>query len=140
MSTNRPLNLLQIRPQILSASINKNMSSEERFQNSTLRPIIKLQQPLFVEVFINYVKKHKSIFYDLSIEKKVAYIEHAIQRDMKFRNSLKGMIIGQFTIEEYKTYIKNSSALNKRILTIVKETLVNNLQLFEKFNSFTIAI
>ena len=29
------------------------------------------------------------------------YIENAIQKDINFRNSLKGMIIGQFTIEEY---------------------------------------
>lgn len=128
---NRPSNLLRIRPQILSTTINDNMSDDERFQNSTLRPIIKLQQPLFVDVFINYAKKHKSVFYDLSIEKRMDYIENAILRDMKFRNSLKGMVIGQFTVEEYKTYIKNSSALNKRMMALVKELLLNNLQLLE---------
>ena len=51
---------------------------------------------------------------------------------MKFRNSLKGMIIGQFTVEEYLLYIENSSALNKRMMNIVKQRLLNNIQLFEK--------
>ena len=47
---------------------------------------------------------------------------------MKFRNSLKGMVIGMFTIEEYKLYIQNSSALNKRMMNIVKERLIDNVQ------------
>ena len=140
MNNNRPSNLLQIRPQILSASVKDNMSDDERFQNLTLRPILKLQEPLFIEVFKNYVIKHKSVFYDLSIEKRMDYIENAILRDMKFRNSLKGMVIGQFTIEEYKTYIKNSSALNKRMMPLVKNALLNNLQLFEQAQRFTLAV
>jgi len=140
MNNNRPNNLLQIRPQILSASIKDNMSDDERFQNLTLRPILKLQEPLFIEVFKNYARKHKSVFYDLSLEKRMDYIENAILRDMKFRNSLKGMVIGQFTIEEYKTYIKNSSALNKRMMLLVKNTLLNNLQLFEQTQRFTLSI
>jgi hypothetical protein len=49
---------------------------------------------------------------------------------MKFRNSVKGMIIGQFTVEEYEVYIKNSSALNKRMVNLIKERLVSNIQLF----------
>ncbi|MBE9489585.1 MAG: glyoxalase [Bacteroidetes bacterium] len=137
---NRPSNLLRIRPQILSTSINDYMSDDERFQNSTLRPIIKLQQPLIVEVFINYAKKHKSVFYDLSLEKRMDYIENSILRDMKFRNSLKGMVIGQFTIKEYKTYIKNSSALNKRMMVLVKEFLLSNIQLFEQPERLTLAV
>jgi len=140
MNNNRPSNLLQIRPQILSASIKDNMSDDERFQNLTLRPILKLQEPLLIEVFKNYVIKHKSVFYYLSLEKRMNYIENAILRDMKFRNSLKGMVIGQFTILEYKTYIKNSSALNKRMMSLVKNTLLNNLQLFEQAKRFTLAV
>ncbi|MDD7885777.1 glyoxalase [Flavivirga sp. 57AJ16] len=128
----RQFNLKSIRPEVPSTTINDTMSSDERFQNLVLRPITKLQSDLLVAVFKNYVIKHKSVFYDLSIEKRLVYIENAIQRDMKFRNSLKGMIIGQFTVEEYLLYIKNSSALNKRMMHIVKEELLSNIQLLEK--------
>ena len=127
----RNLDLKSIRPDFMTTTINNEMSTEERFQNLVLRPIIKLQKPLFVEVFINYVNKHKSVFYELSIEKRTDYIENAIHKDMKFRNSIKGMIIGLFTIEEYKLYILNSSALNKRMMCIVKESLINNIQLLD---------
>ena len=51
---------------------------------------------------------------------------------MKFRNSLKGIIIGQFTLEEYDRYIENSSALNKRMMNIVKERLKSNIQLLDR--------
>ena len=105
------------------------MTSDERFQNEVLRPIIKLQNDLFIEVFKNYVNKHKCTFYDLAVEKKISYIENSIQRDIKFRNSLKGIVIGLFTVEEYLVYIQNSSALNKRMMGLVKNRLISNIQL-----------
>jgi len=127
--TDRSINLNSIRPVISSALIYDTMSADERFQNVTLRPVIKLQNELFIEVFKNYVSKHKNVFYELTLSKQLDYIENAIHKDMKFRNSLKGMVIGQFTIEEYDIYIQNSSALNKRMMNLVKERIVDHIQL-----------
>ena len=128
----RDLQLVALRPEIPSARVSENMSPDEQFQNKTLRPIIKLQNDLLLEVFRNYIKKHKNKFYELKLEQRFIYIENAIQKDIKFRNSLKGIIIGQFTLEEYATYIKNSSALNKRMMNIVKERIQSNIQLLEE--------
>jgi len=127
----RDMKLRDLRPEIHSAKITDNMSSDERFQNETLRPVAKLQDQLLLAVFRNYITKHKNKFYDLKLEKRFEYIENAVQRDIKFRNSLKGIIIGQFTLEEYNSYIKNSSALNKRMMNIVKERIQSNIQLLE---------
>ncbi len=128
---NRETNLLAIRPDILNARVSDNMSNDEQFQNKTIRPIIKLQNELIIEVFRNYIRKRKNTFYDLSTENRLSFIENAIQKDMKFRNGLKGMIIGQFTVDEYSFYTQNSSALNKRMMNIVKGHLQNSLQLLE---------
>ena len=128
----RSESLLDIRPSIPQAQFNSQMSFNERFQNQTLRPVIKLQNDLLVEAFKNYANKHKGTFYDLSLEKKFQYIERAVQKDIKFRNSLKGMIIGQFTVEEYRDYITNSSALNKRMMNMVVERLKDQIQLLEE--------
>lgn len=127
----REISLLEARPEIPSALVTNNMSSDEQFQNKTLRPVIKLQNSLFIVVFKNYIRKRKNVFYELSLEKRYKYVENAIQKDTKFRNSLKGMIIGQFTLEEYEIYIKNSSALNKRMMNLVIERLKDQIQLFE---------
>lgn len=128
---NRDLHLLELRPLIPSAQTTSATSRDELFQNKTLRPVIKLQNDLMIEVFRNYIQKHKNVFYGFSIEKRLAYIENAIQKDIKFRNSLKGIIIGQFTLEEYRTYILNSSALNKRMMHLVTERIKDNVQLLE---------
>jgi len=127
----RDTSLLKIRPEIPNAKVTLLMSEEECFQNKTIRPIAKLQNNLLVEVFKHYIKKHKNVFYNLSIEKRMHYIENAIQKNMKFRNSLKGIMIGQFTIEEHRKYISNSSAINKRMMGIIKERLKQNIQLLE---------
>lgn len=110
---------------------NENIESlsEEYFQNNTLRPILKLQNELLIEVFKNYATKQKNTFFDLSPEKKEKYIENAIQKDLKFRNSLKGMIIGLFSVEEYQEYIKNSSNLNKRMMNLLIERLKSQIQI-----------
>ena len=128
----RSHSLKKIRPQILSAKVTENMSVEEHFQNASLRPIIKLQNDLFLSVFQNYIIKRKSVFYTLSLPKRVAYIAHAIQKDLKFRNALKGMVIGQFTVEEYDIYIQNSSALNKRMMNMVIKRIQDQIHFFEK--------
>lgn len=123
--------LITLRPELPNVRLDVTMSPEESFQNKTLRPIIKLQNDLLVAVFKNYIKKHKNAFQDLTIDTRLDYIDNAIQKDIKFRNSLKGIIIGLFTLIEYELYIKNSSALNKRMMNIVKERLKSNLLQFE---------
>jgi hypothetical protein len=128
----RSNDLLRFRPEIPSARITDNMSADERFQNETMRPVIKFQNPLLLAAFTNYISKHKNGFHDLVLEKRMEFIERAIQKDIKFRNSLKGMIIGQFTIEEYEIYILNSSALNKRMMNMVIERLKDQIQVFEE--------
>jgi hypothetical protein len=112
-------------------TINSQSSADEFFQNQTLRPILKLQNDLFLEVFKNYITKSKTDFLNFTIDKKLQFIENSVQRDIKFRNSLKGIVIGLFTIEEYSRYTLNSSSLNKRMMTMLIERLRSQVQLFE---------
>mgnify|MGYP003609374937 CR=1 FL=1 len=112
--------------------VSEDSSAEERFQNQTLRPILKLQNELLLEVFINYAKTQKEVFFTLSLSKKQLYIENALQKDVKFSNFLKGIIIGLFTIAEYNEYSQNVSNLNKRIINLLIERFKSQLQLLEK--------
>ena len=123
--------LLSLRGESLG-TVNNLSSAEEKFQNQTLRPILKLQNDLFIQVFINYAVKQKNVFFDFTPEKKTAYIEHALQRDMKFRNALKGIIIGLFTLDEFELYIQNSSNLNKRMINMLIERLKSQVQIMVK--------
>lgn len=124
--------LINIRPTLSKILINETMTQDERFQNETLRPILKFQNELLLAVFQNYIEKHKGTFYDLDAGRKMGYIDQSIQKDIKLRNSLKGIIIGHFTLEEYQIYIQSSSALNKRMMGMVTERIKDQVQLFER--------
>jgi len=125
----RDVFLKEFRGQTIGTVSNES-STDELFQNEVLRPILKLQNDIFIQSFLNYLSKNKMDFSSFAIEKKMAMIENSIQKDIKFRNALKGMIIGLFTAEEYEQYIKNSSSLNKRMMGMLIERLKSQVQLF----------
>jgi hypothetical protein len=123
--------LLKIRPKIKKIKDLPNMNDDERFQNETIRPILKLQNPLFILVFKNYIQKRKRVFYDLSLDEKMIYIESSIVKDQNFHNSLKGIIIGHFTVAEYRQYILHFSSLNKRMMNMLIKRLQNQIEVFD---------
>lgn len=129
--SDRDLGILALRD-IIIGEIHPQSSAEEIFQNKTLRPVLKLQNDLMVEAFVNYANKQKGQFFSLSIEKKLQYIDNAIHKDIKFRNALKGMVIGMFTIEEWREYVANSSNLNKRMMSLLIERLKDQVQLLSE--------
>lgn len=112
-------------------SVTTQSTTEELFQNEVLRPILKLQNDLFIASFLNYASKNKTDFQTYTIEKKMATMENAVQKDTKFRNVLKGMVIGLFTTTEYDIYAKNASNINKRMMSMLVERLKSQVQLFE---------
>ena len=127
----RTKSLLSIRPSLDHIKNTDDPASEAYFQNEVLRPILKFQNDLFVQVLKIYFLKHKNSFYSLSLEKRLLYIENALQKDIKFRNVLKGIIIGQFTLEEYHSYRSKSAALNKRMMQMLIQRYQSQIQLFE---------
>ena len=123
---NRTSQLLKLRePQIGETS--SQTSSEELFQNKTLRPILKLQNELFIAILNQYTKKQKNVFINLSTSKKEEFIDYALHRDFKFRDFLIGIVVGLFTIDEYFEYLLNPSNLNKRIINMLSTRLKSQL-------------
>jgi hypothetical protein len=109
--------------------ISSQSSEEEVFQNSTLRPILKLQNDLIIAVFQSYLNQNKIPFNDFSLDKKMKTIEIAILKDISFQNTLKGIVVGLFTVNEFSLYSNNTSGFNKRIRSMLIERLQSQLQL-----------
>ena len=116
-----------IRPVIHTIGSQENASSEERFQNEILRPIIKMQHRLIVAYFNSYLARTKLDFNLLSGFKKKEAISNAFSKDMQFKTELRGMIIGQLTVEEYHIYLGMASTLNKRIGNMLQERLISTI-------------
>jgi hypothetical protein len=109
--------------------ISSQSSDEEVFQNSTLRPILKLQNDLIIAVFQSYLNQNKIPFDDFSLDKKMKTIEVAILKDISFQNTLRGIVVGLFTVNEFSLYSNNTSGFNKRIRSMLIERLQSQLQL-----------
>jgi hypothetical protein len=120
----------ELRVEIIG-EVNSETSTEEYFQNQTLRPILKLQNELFIEIYKNYIQKSKVNFETFTTENKLQFIEKSVQNDMKFRSLLNGIVIGLFTTDEFLKYSNNASNLNKRIMTMLIERFKSQIQLFD---------
>jgi hypothetical protein len=115
----------KIRP-VLKNLINSNTSNIERFQNEVIRPIIKMQNNFLVVFFEDYLKNRKIEFYILKYEDQENKINTILTKDINFKNILLGSIVGHFDDNEIKVYLKSTSELNKRIIQIIKQRLLDN--------------
>ena len=57
------------------------------------------------------------------------YIDGALQKDIALKNVLKGVVIGQMTLDELEVYGLDSRAYNRRIIGMIKERLKSQIQL-----------
>ena len=119
--------LTELRPSIPTLSETGVTSEAERFQNETLRPILKFQHELLIAIFRQYCRDRKGKFFHLSPEQKHAYIDQAVQRDFRFRNFLLGNVTGLFTLAEYGMFLSNKSELTRRAMDLVAQRLRDSL-------------
>ena len=88
----------------LEIPVLESSSPQEIFQNQTLRPILKLQNDLYLSSFANYLVRQKIDFSSLSTFKKAAFITQSLQKDLVLKNTSIGITIGMFTLEELESY------------------------------------
>lgn len=111
----------------LNLSNSETTTPAEVFQNQTLRPILKLQNDLYLSLFTNYALRQNADFNSLSVMKKNLFIEQSIQKDAVLKNTFIGMTIGMFTLEELEMYQSDSKVFNKRIITMLIERLKSQM-------------
>ena len=123
----RTFSLLAIRPNIDAVDKSLKTKNVEGFQNNVLRPILKFQNDLLLQVFIDYANQYKSIFFKLSNQDKLNYIEQALSTNQRLRNMILGIVVGLFAVEDFGFYKQNSSAFNKRIINMAIQRLQSQL-------------
>ena len=119
--------LMKGRPEIPSIQITTKTLDIEVFQNKVLRPILKFQNTIFVSVFLDELRRKKQDFTTFNSEDK----HKAIQRHLNTNSSLKqrflGIVMGLFTNAEMDFYQRHMSAINKRIFSMLKIRLEDQL-------------
>ena len=116
--------LLSLRPLINTVPAENPV---EQFQNTTLRPILKLQNEMLIRVFRLYIIQRKNVFRQLSAADRKTYVSNALTKDSKFASLLKGLIIGFFTEDEWAKYISYEAEINRRLSNLIEQRLLSNL-------------
>ena len=119
----RTSSLLAIRPNIDTIDKSLKTKDVEAFQNNVLRPILKFQNDLLLQIFIDYANKYKGVFFKLSDQEKLSYIQQALSTNQRLRSLILGTIVGLFDVEDFAYYKLNLSALNKRIIAMTIQRL-----------------
>lgn len=110
-----------IRPIILTDK--EPTSGPEKFQNEVLRPILKLQNDLLLEIFRHFMHKRRVQLNGMSREKRAAWIAHSLSNDNRLRGLLLGAVIGQFTMEEWSQYLIDEGENRRRIANLLTQRL-----------------
>lgn len=125
----RSTNILKLRKTFEVKTLDQESSGIEHFQNKVLRPIIKFQNEVILLKFKNVCRAYKSSFFNFSENEKKKYIENILLKDKKIRFTFIGLIIGLLSSNEFLFYLKYSSKINKRIISILIKRLIDNLDL-----------
>ena len=128
---------------ILQDLVSESTTETEVFQNSVLRPIIKMQHPLLIAFFNTYLIKRKVDFPILSEQKKREKIKSVLEKDLQFKNQILGTVLGHFSLDEYKIYQNNSSEFNRRIKQIIIKRLqdsIDELQYKNRYDQVAVSI
>ena len=112
----------QLRPELVLNGSPAN--PQEAFQNRTLRPILKFQNPLIVAYFRSYLHKFQPRFNAFNQDAQKQCIRQAVVRDVALKNDLVTFVVGLFTVDEYKYYFEHRNGLKKRMV----QMLISRLQ------------
>jgi hypothetical protein len=125
----RSQQLSSIRPNLELDS--SQSTPAEQFQNQTLRPILKFQHELLVAAFRTYIDKRHGIFFQLSAKDRVDWIKQSLQKDQSLRNTLTGMVLGHFTLEEWTTFKENEAEHSRRLTQMLIQRLQSVVETFK---------
>ena len=119
--------LLKGRPEIPSIQNTTKTLDLEVFQNKVLRPILKLQNTIFVSVFLDELRRKKQDSTTFNSEDKHKSIQRHLNTNSSLKQRFLGIVMGLFTNTEMDFYQRHMSAINKRIFSMLKIRLEDQL-------------
>jgi hypothetical protein len=99
----------------------------ELFQNEVLRPILKMQHDITLNLFFSHINNLGIIWDDLKKSKKTQCVDNQLSKNIQFKNLVIGIIVGQFNELELDKYLSNSREYNKRILQMTNQRIVSTI-------------
>ena len=103
-------------------------NDNESFQNDVLRPILKFQNEIIILYFQHFILESKIEFNTLKHSHKVTRVHDLFKTNIQFKQFYLGLIVGYFSVEEFRHYSANKKEINKRIIVMLIERICSQLE------------
>jgi len=109
--------LQQIRPRLdLDTSDSRPV---ERFQNETLRPILKLLNPTILRLVAARLARYGVGFAGMNQSEQRDRLRNLIKEDERLKRTLLGAVVGHFTEDELATYLDHKDEVRRRTVPML---------------------
>lgn len=119
--------IIKLRAEIPSIENLGSTKALEIFQNNSLRPILKFQNDALVHVFLLDLRSKKIDLKTFNTKKRLLLIDTHLRTNSNLRQLLLGMVIALFSVDEMEFYNSVYKELNKRIFSMLKVRLKDQL-------------
>jgi len=96
------------------------------FQHQVLRPLLKLQHPVLLATIADVALDYRLPLARPQTELSAALTE-LLARNARLRATITGLVVGQFTQTELAFYRPHRSELNRRLLDLAQQRILNSL-------------
>ena len=121
--------LLALRPQV---SVEPASAAESTtvgdFLHATLRPVLKLQNPLLLAAMADFVTDHHIPLGPASPTDQQRLLTELLARNTKLRYTVVGLMTGLFTAAEHDFYRQHRPELNRRLLELAQRRVLDQTQ------------
>ncbi|MBK7223382.1 MAG: hypothetical protein IPH94_19400 [Saprospiraceae bacterium] len=119
--------IIQLRPNIETIAESVESSVLEFFQNKTIRPILKLQNQVFIEAFKGLNRQKAATYSRMSDIQKRVWIRNILSKDAIARNVILGIVLGMMTSDELGFFFDHEKECRQRIMDMVAERLASQV-------------
>ena len=121
----RDARLLSLRPTLALETLPPGPI--EAFQNQTLRPILKLQNPVILALVACYLQKYCPRFGSYDRARKLAYVRDLLRRDSRPKHMLVGLTAGHFTTDEFAFFVEHEAEVRRRLVDLCLQRVEDQL-------------
>ncbi|MBD3749375.1 MAG: hypothetical protein IE931_07760 [Sphingobacteriales bacterium] len=92
-----------------------------------LRSVLKLQNPLFVQFSKHFLSNKYKGYMQRDDAVKLELLHQSLKKDIPFKKTLIGLVVGMFTETEMAFYLENEQEINKRLIEFLYKRLSSQM-------------
>lgn len=125
--TSRDSALLALRPTV-DADPEATASEVEAFLHLTLRPVLKLQNPVLLQLVARDVARRIPGFSDFAVDDQRDRLATTLRSDSRLKQALVGVVYGAFTEAELAFALDHLAEVRRRTLALLTERVLSQVE------------